>query len=172
MKRALVIAGLTVAAAVPATFGLIGNASFGQSVPVRIPPSAILVTQESASVQDSTSGRLALATSPTTNLTTITLSPSSTPTPTTSRTKGSGHSKSPSTTAVRKTDDDRTSPSSAQPGDDHGTAAEPGDDHGTAAGPGDGTKATTVDDNGGHSSGSGRDGSSGGGGKDDGADHR
>lgn len=46
MMRTLVMAAVTFAAVVPATLGLIGNASFGQSVPVRIPPSAILVVDD------------------------------------------------------------------------------------------------------------------------------
>ena len=43
MKRALIIAALTLAAVGTATFGLIGNASFARNVPVRVPASAILV---------------------------------------------------------------------------------------------------------------------------------
>jgi hypothetical protein len=43
MRRALVIAALTLTAAATAAYGLVGNASFARDVPVRVPASAILL---------------------------------------------------------------------------------------------------------------------------------
>src|SRR3954447_25709748 len=44
MKRIAILGGLIAAACVPAIVGLVGNASFGDSVPVRVPDSAVLTT--------------------------------------------------------------------------------------------------------------------------------
>ena len=43
MKRLVLTAAIAVLAAFPAAYGLIGNASFGESVPVRIPARATLI---------------------------------------------------------------------------------------------------------------------------------
>jgi hypothetical protein len=43
MKRSIVTAGVILLAAVPASMGLIGNASFAQSVPVRVPSQATVL---------------------------------------------------------------------------------------------------------------------------------
>ena len=43
MKRMLIAAAVTAAAAVPAVTGLVGNASFAQSVPVHVPANARVV---------------------------------------------------------------------------------------------------------------------------------
>ena len=51
MRRALVFAALALAAAAPASLGLVGNASFGRDVPVRVPTSAILVDEHGSEMQ-------------------------------------------------------------------------------------------------------------------------
>jgi hypothetical protein len=43
MKRSIVTAGVILLAAVPASMGLIGNASFAKSVPVRVPSQATVL---------------------------------------------------------------------------------------------------------------------------------
>lgn len=43
MKRFMMTVAATLLAAVPATVGLVGNTSFAQSVPVRVPSQAIVV---------------------------------------------------------------------------------------------------------------------------------
>lgn len=46
MKRTLVAVGLAIAALIPATIGLLGNSSFAQSVPVRVPQVAQVLPGE------------------------------------------------------------------------------------------------------------------------------
>ena len=46
MKRFIIIAAAALLAAVPATLGLVGNASFAQNVPVRVPSQANLVNDK------------------------------------------------------------------------------------------------------------------------------
>jgi len=43
MKRIILTAGAALLVTVPAAIGLVGNTSFAQSVPVRVPPQATLV---------------------------------------------------------------------------------------------------------------------------------
>jgi hypothetical protein len=43
MKRIIMTVAATLLAAVPATVGLVGNTSFAQSVPVRVPSQAVVV---------------------------------------------------------------------------------------------------------------------------------
>lgn len=43
MKRIMMTVAATLLAAVPATVGLVGNTSFAQSVPVRVPSQAVVV---------------------------------------------------------------------------------------------------------------------------------
>lgn len=50
MKRLVITAGIAVAAAVPAALGLIGNASFAQSVPVHVPERATLLDDRGSAI--------------------------------------------------------------------------------------------------------------------------
>jgi hypothetical protein len=110
MKRLVIYAALAAAAVVPATTGLLSNASFSQTVPVRTPAQAQLLTDGSRTA------------TPTTSQT----SPAASPTRHTE--PGDDHGG----------DRDRTATRTDEPGDDHGgdrdrTATrtdEPGDDHG------------------------------------------
>ena len=43
MKRIIITAGAALLAAIPVTMGLVGNTSFAQSVPVRVPSQATMV---------------------------------------------------------------------------------------------------------------------------------
>jgi hypothetical protein len=108
MKRLVIYAALAVAAVVPATTGLLSNASFSQTVPVRTPAQAQLLTEAGA---------------------TATARATTSPTPTTSTT---------STTSTMSTTSPSASPTRHEEADDHGgdrdrtgtRTAEAGDDHG------------------------------------------
>ena len=54
MKRIILTAGIAVLAAIPATLGLIGNASFGESVPISIPAGATLLDDRSSQTSTTT----------------------------------------------------------------------------------------------------------------------
>jgi hypothetical protein len=112
MKRLVIYTALAAAAVVPATTGLLSNASFSQTVPVRTPAQAQLLTEASGTATPTAT------TSPT--------SPSAFPTR--HAEPGDDHGGGRDRTGVR-TD---------EPGDDHGgdrhatstRTAEAGDDHG------------------------------------------
>jgi hypothetical protein len=136
MKRLVVTAAIAVLAALPAAYGLIGNASFGESVPVRIPARATLIDDRNGF--DDNAGPQSTAGSPT-----------SASSPATST---SPESSGPPTTSAPSAEDN-SGPGGPEPdnsgpgGQGHGGEAEPGDDHG---GQGAGDVATTaVDDHGG-----------------------
>jgi len=125
MKRMLIVTAAAAVAAVPAVFGLVGNASFAQTVPVRVP--AQVATQSA----DDHGGNSTHAEPGDDN----------------------GVS-SPSAIAEPGDDNGGSSPSaSAEPGDDNGgssTHAEPGDDNGGSSRSAS-AKPTTTDDHGGSS---------------------
>ncbi len=52
MKRTLILTAAAVLAAVPATLGLLGNTSFGESVPVRVPAGATVLESRPASAPE------------------------------------------------------------------------------------------------------------------------
>jgi hypothetical protein len=160
MRRALVIAALTLAAAAPASLGLVGNASFGRDVPVRVPASAILVDDHGSEFQPTavgkvvrsgapnpvvaTSGRLAIAVVPSTGKITdhrVTM-------------RGLTTVRAPTTAGVEPGDDNggTTTPATprVEPGDDNGGSTttgrvEPGDDNGRGR---ESSSASTGDDGG------------------------
>ena len=144
MKRMAILGGLMVAACVPAIVGLVGNASFGDSVPVRVPESAVLTTGTLddrggfTTLDDDVS--VTLDAQPATTGTTTT---SATPTATAST------SATTTTTSTGASVDDHGGSRKVEPGDDHGLSrqVEPGDDHGGRRGSG------TGDDQGGRDSG-------------------
>src|SRR6476659_5491759 len=72
MKRIVLTAAIAVLAAFPAAYGLIGNASFGESVPVRIPARATLIDDRNGS--DDNGGLHSTAGSPTSTSTMATSS--------------------------------------------------------------------------------------------------
>jgi hypothetical protein len=100
MKRLVIYAALAAAAVVPATTGLLSNASFSQTVPVRTPAQAQLLTDGSRTA------------TPTTSQT----SPAASPTRHTE--PGDDHGG----------DRDRTATRTSEPGDDHGGDSRHGSD--------------------------------------------
>jgi hypothetical protein len=54
MRRVIFTAGAALLVAVPAAIGLVGNTSFAQSVPVRVPAQATLVDETSSEHPDAT----------------------------------------------------------------------------------------------------------------------
>jgi hypothetical protein len=56
MRGIIITAGATLLVAVPAAMGLVGNTSFAQSVPVRVPAQATLVTNSDSEHATSTTG--------------------------------------------------------------------------------------------------------------------
>ncbi len=161
MRRALVIAALTLAAAAPASLGLIGNASFGRDVPVRVPTSAILLDEQGSELQP-TVKRTTRSTNTTPRhlvISTVIVSP--TRATANHSATGIGTSTAPATTTTRAERGDDNGPRTTatarvEPGDDNGprttatARVEPGDDNG---GDSNSPSASTRDD--------GRDGGSG-----------
>ena len=56
MKRMLIFASAAILAAVPAVLGLVGNASFGESVPVRVPAGATVLADDHGSSDITSTG--------------------------------------------------------------------------------------------------------------------
>jgi len=151
MKRIIIATGAVLLASVPATLGLVGNTSFAQSVPVRVPQQASILddngrlTPHVETGDDKGGLRSPSATEP-------------------------GVDKGGLTTHVEPGDDNGGLTTHVEPGDDKGglpTHVEPGDAKVSDSG-------TATDDNGGHggdTSGSNTSGTggSGTGGKDDGS---
>jgi hypothetical protein len=132
MKRLIIICASAAAAAVPAVFGLAGNPSFSQSVPVQVPPQV-----KTASVHNSAStpaakddhGKHAEPGDDRGTDAPRTVSAARSAAPTQSPAAVPGL-----IPVAPRVDDHGVH---AEPGDDHGVHAEPGDDHGVHAEPGD-----------------------------------
>jgi hypothetical protein len=126
MKRALLIAALTLAAAAPASLGLVGNASFGRDVPVRVPTSAILLDNHGGELQPTMKQVVRSATTTPRHLAknTVIVAP----------TRATANH---SATSIGSTPAPTTTTMAAEPGDDNGgitsratPRVEPGDDNG------------------------------------------
>ena len=153
MKRILITVGAVLLAAVPATMGLIGNTSFAQNIPVRVPSQASVLDDHgalraptAAELGDDNGGQ---------------------------RTHAEPGDDRSGTSAIEPGDDNGGQRTHAEPGDDNsGTSAvQPGDDKSgsSATTPSDvkvSDKVSGKDDNGGHVVDS-----STSGGKDDGSGH-
>ena len=151
MKRAIVIAALTLAAAAPASLGLVGNASFGRDVPVRVPTSAILLDQQGSELHPTLQQTTRSA-----NHSANSIGTTTTPATTTTRAElgdDNGGTTNRATARVEPGDDNgqrTTVTARVQPGDDNGgttsratARVEPGDDNG---GDSNSSSASTSDD--------------------------
>ena len=113
MKRLVIIAAAAAVAAAPASMGLLGNASFAESAPVRVPAQAAVSDDHGRHVEPGDDRR---AQSPRPVVTVVSTRPDA-------------HARHV------EPGDDRGE--HAEPGDDRGQHAEPGDDRGHHAEPGD-----------------------------------
>jgi hypothetical protein len=149
MKRLLLLGAAAVIAAAPAVTGLVGNASFAQSVPVHVPASARTIDDHGRHVEPGDDrGRHAE--------------------PGDDR----GRHAEPGDDRGRHAEPGDDRGRQAEPGDDRGRQAEPGDDRGGVSVSSAGTSLQGSRDDHGSGSPRGDDGGSRHGGQDDGSGHR
>src|SRR6478609_9711471 len=135
MKRLVLTAAIAVLAAFPAAAGLIGNASFGESVPVRIPARASLINDQDgtenagAPTTTTTTTTTEGTTSSTTSSAVSSTEDSSSSSPSSDDNSGAGANSGPGGLG-----DDNANPGGGNQGSGNrgngGPATEPGDDRG------------------------------------------
>jgi len=166
MRRLTILCASAAVAAVPAVFGLAGNPSFSQTVPVHVPPQVKTASTQSTTATPAARddhGRHAEPGDDRGTDAPRTAPASRSPAPTSSPAAVPGV-----TPVAPRIDDHGIHP---EPGDDRGVHVEPGDDRGTHAEPGDdnpGAGSGKGTDNSGNSGNSGK----GRGGHDDASGHQ
>ncbi|MCW2547351.1 MAG: hypothetical protein JWN96_1811, partial [Mycobacterium sp.] len=131
MRRLTILCASAAAAAVPAVFGLAGNPSFSQTVPVQVPAQVKTASTHSSPATPAARDDHGKHAEPGDDRgTDAARSPSPSPSPTRSP------AAIPGVTPVAPRIDDHGV--HAEPGDDRGVQAEPGDDRGVNVEPGDG----------------------------------
>jgi hypothetical protein len=149
MKKLLIAGAVAAAAAVPGVTGLLGNASFAQSVPVQVPAGAVTIDDHGRHAEPGDDrGRHAEP----------------------GDDRGVTAEPGDDRGVTAEPGDDRGR--HAEPGDDRGVTAEPGDDRSGASGPGAATMTQSPSDGQASDSVTAGDGGSGRGGHDDGSAHR